>query len=138
MCTNSFMSPERIIWGFTEVLPDMTLHPMTFPELAGSIRQVHNECIIQVGRAVNISLTLRNWVMGFYIEEYEQSSSDRAEYGERLMDRLAETLSLAGIPRCERRDLYRYRKFYQTYPRIVQSLTPQCFGCIDLTKDIPP
>jgi len=51
---------------------------------------------------------------------------------------LAETLTRAGLPRCERRELYRYRKFYCTYPRIVESLSPQCFGLVDIAKYLPP
>lgn len=110
----------------------MSIHPLTFPELARSIEQVHTELSAQASRAVNVSLTLRNWMIGYYIEAYERSGTDRAEYGERLMDRLAETLSLQGLPRCERRELYRYRKFYLTYPRIVESLPPQFFGLIEV------
>lgn len=112
----------------------MTIHPITFPELARSIAQVHAELSAQANRAVNVSLTLRNWMIGYYIEEYERSGTDRAEYGERLMDRLAETLSLQGLPRCERRELYRYRTFYLTYPRIVESLSPQFTGSLDLPE----
>lgn len=38
--------------------------------------------------AVNISLTIRNWVTGFYIVEYQQKGKDRAKYGERLFAEL--------------------------------------------------
>lgn len=103
-------------------------YPLTFPNLAKAIGQVHHELATQASKAVNISLTLRSWMIGYYIEEYERSGSDRAEYGDRLMERLSETLSGQGLPRCERRELYRYRKFYLTYPRIVASLPPQCIG----------
>ncbi|WP_245920367.1 hypothetical protein ACKUB1_09020 [Methanospirillum stamsii] len=65
----------------------MIVHPQTLPDLLGSIRHIHEELTDQATWAINISLTLRNWVMGYYIEEYERSGSDRAEYGERLMDR---------------------------------------------------
>jgi len=87
----------------------MTVHPLTFQALTGSIRQIHEELTAQANRSVNISLTLRNWMIGYYIEEYERSGSDRAEYGERLMDRLAESLTGSGLPRCDRRELYGYR-----------------------------
>ena len=61
---------------------DMSL---TFEQLIASIRQVHDQLAAQAGRAVNISLTLRNWAIGHYIHEYEQNGSDRAQYGERLL-----------------------------------------------------
>lgn len=35
--------------------------------------------------AVNQLMTLRNWVIGYYIVEYEQDGSDRAEYGSHLL-----------------------------------------------------
>jgi len=94
----------------------------TFTQLLDSIHAVDRELSTQAGRAINISLTLRNWLIGYYIEEYERNGVDRAEYGEKWMDKLAEKLGHYGIARCERRELYRYRQFYLTYPQIVQAL----------------
>lgn len=97
----------------------------SFAELTGAIQQVHEELVAQASRAVNVSLTLRNWMIGCHIEEYERTGKDRAEYGERLMDALAAELTALGVTRCDRRELYRYRRFYLTYPQIVEALTPQ-------------
>jgi len=97
----------------------------TFTELVSSIQSVHNELLGQAKRAVNISLTLRNWLIGCYIAEYEMRGADRAKYGDRLMGTLAETLTKQGVSRCDRRELYRYRQFYLMYPQIVEALTPQ-------------
>lgn len=96
-----------------------------FDGLVGSIHHFHDELVTQASRAVNISLTLRNWLIGCYIEEYERFGIDRADYGDRLMDRLAEILTAQEISRCDRRELYRYRRFYLTYPQIVGALPPQ-------------
>ena len=101
----------------------LSLHPLA--ELTGAIHRIHDELADQASRAVNISLTLRNWLIGCYIEEYERTGKDRAEYGERLMDTLAAELTALGVPRCDRRELYRYRQFYLVYPQIVEALTPQ-------------
>ena len=38
-----------------------------FSALVAAIRQAHEYMAAQAGRAVNISLTLRNWVIGCYI-----------------------------------------------------------------------
>lgn len=97
----------------------------TFTQLIENIHTAHQELAAQAGRAVNISLTLRNWLIGYYIEEYERNGVDRAEYGERWMEKLAEKLCNQGISRCERRELYRYRQFYLIYPQIVQALPAQ-------------
>ena len=101
---------------------DMSL---TFEQLISSIRHVHDQFAAKAGRAVNISLTLRNWAIGHYIHEYEQNGSDRAQYGERLLDRLAEQLQKSGLKRVESRELRRYRQFYQLYPQIRESATPE-------------
>src|SRR3990172_8011193 len=82
-----------------------------FTTLVAAIRQVDEHMAAQAGRAVNISLTLRNWAIGHYIYEYEQKGSDRAQYGERLLERLAEQLRKSGLSRVESRELRRYRQF---------------------------
>ena len=103
----------------------MAKNELTFDHLVDSIRQVHKQLASQAGRAVNISLTLRNWIIGYYIEVYERNGADRASYGDRLMDDLAASLQKQGLSRCERRELYRYRQFFLIYPQIVEALTPQ-------------
>lgn len=69
----------------------------TFGELVTAIRQVHEHMATQAGRAVNVSLTLRNWAIGCYIREYEQNGADRAEYGQSLLNMLSERLFGTGI-----------------------------------------
>lgn len=39
-----------------------------------------------------MGLTVRNWLYGAYILRYDQNGSDRAAYGEQLIDKLAEWL----------------------------------------------
>jgi predicted nuclease of restriction endonuclease-like (RecB) superfamily len=98
---------------------------LTFAQLVLSICSVHAKLTAQAAAAVNISLTIRNWVIGYYIEEYERAGIDRARYGDKLMDTLAAALIKHGLARCDRRELYRYRRFYLTYPQIVEAVTPQ-------------
>lgn len=65
--------------------------------LARSIQTAHKELAQQASRAVNVSLTVRNWVIGHYIAEYELNGADRATYGEKLLDRLADRLRELGV-----------------------------------------
>lgn len=95
---------------------------VTFNDLVESIQTAHRELAAQAGRAVNISLTLRNWLIGYYISEYELNGEDRALYGDRLFGELAGKLK--PLSNCNRRQLYRYRRFYNLYPQIVGSLPP--------------
>ena len=65
---------------------------MTFLNLVLSIKQVHKQFFAQATKAVNVNLTLRNWVIGLHILEYEQGGIDRAGYGARILERLAGVL----------------------------------------------
>jgi predicted nuclease of restriction endonuclease-like (RecB) superfamily len=98
---------------------------LTFEDLVRSLREVDRDLSVQAKRAVNLGLTLRNWLFGWHIEEYERHGVDRAQYGEKLMGRLADVLTGQGVSRCDRRELYRYRTFYLAYPQIVEALPPQ-------------
>jgi len=108
----------------------------TFVQLVESIQNAHSELTAQAGRAVNISLTLRNWLIGYYIAEYEMNGKDRADYGDRLLDRLA--AELTGVKNCNRRQLYDYLRFYRTYPAIVRSLSAQFRALIPESLVLPP
>ncbi|MBI1849044.1 MAG: DUF1016 family protein [Planctomycetes bacterium] len=90
-----------------------------------AIRREHDHCLVQAGKAVNITVTLRNWAIGFYVREYEQRGSDRAAYGERLLPRLAESLRRSGLERVDARELRRFRQLYLTYSGIREALTPE-------------
>lgn len=94
----------------------------TMARLVESISQTHRYFSIQAGKAVNMALTLRNWMMGCFIQEYEQVGADRAQYGEQLLARLADALAQQGMERVSERELRRFRQFYRTYPRIRESL----------------
>lgn len=98
---------------------------LSFDRLVDVIGQAHADLAAQALRAVNTSLTLRNWLIGFHIEEYERRGIDRQQYGQKLLDRLSTSLIQKGVSRCDRRELYRYRQFYLTYPQIRESLPPQ-------------
>ncbi|MBL8489985.1 MAG: DUF1016 family protein [Rhodocyclaceae bacterium] len=75
----------------------------------------------QASRAVNVSLTLRNWFIGFYIAEFELQGADRAAYGDKLLTELASALRDQGVSNCGRRQLYDYLSFYRAYPQIVRT-----------------
>jgi len=96
-------------------------HEWNFGKLVGMIRHVHEELAAQAGKAVNISLTLRNWLFGCYIAEYEQSGADRAEYGARLLENLSSHLAEGGMEGVAARSLRQYRQFYLVYPGIWQT-----------------
>ena len=89
-----------------------------FEELVNSIYQTH--CVLQnnVAKAINYSLTVRNWLIGCYIIEFEQIGEDKAKYGTNLLEEIAVILKNKGLKGLHRRALNTCRIFYQTYPQI--------------------
>ena len=96
---------------------------LDFGALVSAIRQVHEVCAAYAGRMVNVSLTTRNWVMGWYIREYEQNGADRAIYGDALLDKASARLIAAGYMELTPRYLRLCRQFASVYPEIWRSLT---------------
>jgi hypothetical protein len=96
---------------------------LDFPHLAETITRVDTALRGAAAASVNRMLTMRNWLIGMYIVEYEQNGSDRAAYGENLIPRLAERLNHArGF---SGRNLRTFREFYREYPKILQSVTAE-------------
>jgi len=79
----------------------------------------------QAQRQVNTALTLRNWLFGFYIAEYELNGSDRAVYGEKIYKEIAfRSKHVSGL---SERNLYLFKSFYLAYPNILQSVTAKLY-----------
>lgn len=85
---------------------------MNFESLVGRINLVQDALQAQAAHAVNLPLTARNWLVGYYIVEFEQQGEDRAKYGDKLLKQLAQRLDRRGLG--ERR-LYEYRLTYMVY-----------------------
>lgn len=96
-----------------------------FGTLVSVIQRIDQHLAVQAGKAVNVSLTLRNWLMGLYIAEYELLGSDRARYGENLLSELSKELRRTNVSNTGRRQLYNYLSFYRVYPEIVRTVPAQ-------------
>ena len=96
---------------------------MTLPNLISTIDTVHQTFQTRALQSVSVNLTLRNFVIGYYIVEYEQNGSDRATYGSKLIENMAKKLS--HIKGMSSTALKLMRQFYLTYPQISQSVTDQ-------------
>ena len=96
----------------------------SFDVLVDSIREMDSGFVSSAVKAVNVSLTLRNWCIGAYISEFELHGSNRAGYGDKLLLNLSKELKSAGLKRCNQRDLQRYILLYRCYPDI-GSLLPE-------------
>ncbi len=88
---------------------------MTFDQLAERIHTVHQSAQTSSVGAINRAMTLRNWLIGCYIVEFEQHGEKRAEYGANLLKKLEERVHEKGL----NTTLFKLsRKFYLTYPQI--------------------
>ena len=67
----------------------MSKNSLNFESLVSVIEQTHLHFQHQAVKAVNVSLTMRNWLVGYYIVEFEQQGEDRAQYGAKLLANLA-------------------------------------------------
>ena len=88
---------------------------MKFEELISTIQQTHDTLQDSAVKAINKHLTIRNWLIGLYIIEFEQNGEDRAKYGEKLLQKLAERLSRDSL---SHRNLKLFRQFKIAYPQI--------------------
>jgi hypothetical protein len=91
-----------------------------FNSLAESIQHTHAVLQQETIKAVTISMTVRNWLVGFYIVEFKQNGEDRAEYGKFLLQNLAKKLNQTSL---SFRNLKLFRQFYNAYPQIGQTIT---------------
>jgi len=89
-----------------------------FNELVNQIYQTHEALKNYALKSINVSLTVRNWLFGFYIVEYEQKGEDKARYGENLIDELSKSLAEKGLKGVAPTPLRLCRSFYLTYPQI--------------------
>jgi len=95
---------------------------VNFNLISQKIQQLHASLYKSAVSAVNTHITIRNWIIGFYIVELEQNGSDKATYGEKLLPKLASTIKIKGLSAPE---LSRCRQFYLIYPEIFGTLSQE-------------
>lgn len=86
-----------------------------FGDLVNTVKLTH-QCSNQAAvKAINRYATMRNWLIGFFIVEYQQKGNDRAAYGEKLLKRLEESLRTRGLNVTLFQNC---RLFYALYPQM--------------------
>lgn len=84
--------------------------------LASDIRDIIDCGVLHACTTVNMIATLTYWRVGRRIVEEEQGGEERAVYGARLIDVLAESLRPVYGDRYSARRLRDYRQFYVQLP----------------------
>lgn len=90
----------------------------SFSDLASIIQTTHDAAQSSAVRAINRMQTMRNWLIGYYIVEFEQHGKDRAEYGAQLLKKLEERVDRKGLTR---NTFQSSRNFYRMYPQMVEN-----------------
>jgi len=101
-------------------MPDVTLSALT-----DRLDHLHQQAQRAALQQVNYWLTARNWLVGYYLIEYEQQGQDRAAYGERLLAQLARELRTRGVPGLSQTTLKLCRQLYGTYPTLLTAQLAQ-------------
>ena len=96
-----------------------------FEVLTNSISNTSRIFLDKVRKQVNSAYTMRNWLIGHYIVEYEQHGEDRAAYGDRLMEKLAGNLKENGAVGMSSTNLRLFRQLYVLYPQIHQTVSDE-------------
>jgi hypothetical protein len=102
-----------------------------FLDLVSQISQIDTTARAAAGHRLQQILTLRNWLIGAYIVEFEQGGEDRATYEQRLIRRLAEELRKAGYQALSARNLGYLRQEALAYPKLNPSELSRRIGFSD-------
>lgn len=93
---------------------------ISFEQLADSIKRINDKASSSAKGAINQLMTMRNWIIGYYIVEYEQGGKDRAKYGTNLLKSLEERIKEKGM----NVTLFKSsRAFYILYPQISSTVS---------------
>lgn len=96
---------------------------MKFSNLVNNIQETHSFLQDVAAKAVNTPMTIRNWLIGYHIVEFEQNGDDGAKYGGKLIRNLEKQLTDKGLNGFSFTNLNTYRQFYLIYPEIVQTVS---------------
>lgn len=105
--------------GMELPVEDWSQNTHSFDELTKIIRDTHDAAQTTAVKAINRMQTMRNWLYGYYIIEFEQHGRDRAEYGTQLLKRLEERVNRKGLTETLFKNS---RKFYRLYPQMVENI----------------
>ena len=90
----------------------------SFNDLASIVQTTHDAAQSSAIKAINRMQTMRNWLIGYYIVEFEQHGKDRAEYGTQLLKKLEERVNRKGLTR---NTFQSSRNFYRIYPQMIEN-----------------
>lgn len=102
-----------------------TMKQSGFSDLFQDSAQIIESAQHTAYKAVDQVLVIRNWLLGRRIGGEKMSGSRKERYGKKIIAELADWLTYRYGKGFDERALYRYLKFYQLYPEILGTVSPQ-------------
>lgn len=99
-----------------------TKYPALFDNLYHDVCSIIEDAREQAYRAVNVSLTLRNWMLGERIAREQLDGEERAEYGKQVIATLSQELTNKYGKGFNLSSLYQYIRFYKLFPDILDAV----------------
>src|SRR4029077_18899038 len=94
----------------------LPLHSRDYDAMLNRVAALIGEARGASARTVNALMTATYWSIGRHIFEFELSGKKRAEYGEELLERLADDLTSRFGRGFSRQNLQQMRQFYGAFP----------------------
>ncbi|PIQ46644.1 MAG: hypothetical protein COW04_01050 [Deltaproteobacteria bacterium CG12_big_fil_rev_8_21_14_0_65_43_10] len=88
----------------------------SYPNLVEAIGGLIHSARSRAVQAINTEMVNLYWEIGRHIVEYEQGGSDRARYGEKLLEHLSEDLTKQFGKGFSLRNIRNFRLLYQAFP----------------------
>lgn len=115
------MNEERTLKGKSLPSANDAIKDRDMIRLYEQVRLLVDDTRRRVVRSVNAEMVRSYWLIGQAIVEHEQKGKDRAGYGRRLIESLAERLTHEFGSGFEASNLWHMRKFYETFPRFLDA-----------------
>ena len=101
----------------------MIIRKNDYAQLLGDVTRLLDSARAQSARSVNAILTVTYWLIGRRVIEFEQSGKKRAEYGEQILEQLADDLTEKYGRGFGKSNLFLMRSFYLRYENIFRTLS---------------
>ncbi len=108
-----------------------------YQHLVTAISRLNEQIVGRVATFANQGLVLRNWLFGAHIVEFQQHGTDRAKYGERLLESLADDLARRKMKGLGVIVLGRCRQLFLTYPQIGKAIPSTVWTELAVPLQIP-
>lgn len=117
--------PEQERMQLLQDQPDGVMGFTSTGDLLKDARGIINSAQKAAYRAVNAALVQRNWLLGYRIAQEELKGETRAEYGAELIKKLSKALTAEYGKGFDYSSLYKYVRFYNSFPQILDSASPK-------------